>query len=750
MGRLGWVVVVSCLLISGCGGVDQKPVAAGIEVAPDIADRRAQFVEKSLTADISHLSPGDHEALRHLVDASRTINEIFKIQAWAGNPGFAATVAALEGPDATAAQDYYRIMVGPWDRLTHYEPFLGNKAHPKGAGYYPEDLTEEEFEAWLELHPEDREALTSLHTIVRRSGDGLVAVPYSEFFAAQLEVVAAELRAAAAATDNESLRRFLELRADAFFSDDYYESDMAWMDLDSAIEVVIGPYETYEDQLFGFKAAFESFICVSQPEDSARLDVFKSELPYLERKLPIPDEHKNFDRGTESPIRVVDEIFTGGDNRAGVQTIAFNLPNDERVREAKGSKKVLLKNVMRAKYDGILVPIAERVLSPEGLELVGFEAFYQFTLHHELSHGIGPGVITVDGRETEVRLELKDLYSAFEEAKADVLGVYDIYVLVEKGVMDAEILGFAAVDLHRGHVPHDPIRSCRSARARHGPAGQLPAREQRDRDHRRRPLPAGAGDLRADVLGSRARAADDPGDGRLRWRGGSAERYGSVHPAMEAAITSLTDLPVDIEPPTRWRDCNESRYGGSGRSRRRFLVRAGICGGGTARRPRRQVLVVSRSDERVEAAVDAINAATVVLRPAAWLISGTRKRRDEVVETARKVFGQPEIVVANAGGPPGMPAVDATADDLASACELLLLPVQRSGRARVCRRCALRVGDDLLRSHPLRFASRNRAWCFPTPCGRRSRDISRVRRRGGGRWCDRQYGVSGLYRHRSP
>ena len=238
------VLLVCGLMISGCGSDDKGPMKAGIEVAPDIADRRTQFVEKSLEADISHLSPGDREAVRRLVEAARTIDEIFTIQAWAGNPGFAATVAALEGPGAAAAKDYYRIMYGPWDRLTHYEPFIGRMAHPEGAGYYPEDLTEEEFESWLESHPEDREALTSLHTIVRRENDALVAIPYSKFFAAQLEVVASELRAAAAATDNESLRRFLELRADAFFSDDYYESDMAWMDLDSAIEVVIGPYET--------------------------------------------------------------------------------------------------------------------------------------------------------------------------------------------------------------------------------------------------------------------------------------------------------------------------------------------------------------------------------------------------------------------------------------------------------------------------------------------------------------------------
>ncbi len=402
--------------------------------------------------------------------------------------------------------------------------------------------------AWLEAHPGERDAFASLHTVIRREGDGLVAVPYSEAYRDRLEAAAAELRAAAAATDNESLRRFLELRAEAFATDDYYPSDMAWMDLDSAIEVVIGPYETYEDQLFGYKAAFEAFICVAQPEDSARLEVFKSELPFLERNLPIPDEYKNFDRGSESPIRVVDELFTAGDTRAGVQTIAFNLPNDERVREVKGSKKVLLKNVMRAKYDGILTPIAGRVLPAGNADEISFEAFYQFTLHHELSHGIGPGKITIDGRETEVRLELKELYSAFEEAKADVLGVYDIYALVERGVMSREILDSLPWTYTAGM-----FRTTRFGVAEaHGLGMVLQANFLLEKgaveltdDGRFRPVlelfEETFRDLAHELLMIQALGDYDAALEMV-------ERYGTVHPAMAAAIESLTDLPVDVDP----------------------------------------------------------------------------------------------------------------------------------------------------------------------------------------------------------
>jgi hypothetical protein len=545
--RLSPVMLCGAMLLS-CGGSGGPMPEGDLEIASDISERRLQFEKRELTADVSHLSDGDRQALKHLVAAARSIDEIFTLQAWAGNPEFARQVDSLAGKGADAAKEYYRIMYGPWDRLVHFEPFLGSRPHPKGAGYYPEDMTVDEFEGWLDEHPDDREAFTSLFTVIRRTGDGLMAVPYSEAYRSYLEAAAEHLQAAAAVTDNQSLRRFLELRAEAFFTDDYYESDKAWMDLDSAIEVVIGPYETYEDQLFGYKAAFEAFVCVAQPEDSTRLEIFKSQLPFLERNLPIPDEHKNLDRGVESPIRVVDELFTAGDTRAAVQTIAFNLPNDERVREEKGSKKVLLKNIMRAKYDAILTPIAGRVLPSEEAGNIDFEAFYQFTLHHELSHGIGPGQIVIDGRDTEVRLELRDLYSAFEEAKADVLGVYDIYALVEKGVMDQAILEHLPWTFTAGM-----FRTTRFGVAEaHGLGMVLQANYLIEKgaveiteDGLFRPVPdlfeSSFGELAHDLLMIQALGDYDAAVEFV-------ERYGTVHPAMAAAIASLTDLPVDIEP----------------------------------------------------------------------------------------------------------------------------------------------------------------------------------------------------------
>jgi len=431
------------VVLAACApAVEQTPGTSagdGLEVVSNIAERLARFEPTELVADLSNLSQEERQVLEILVEAARFMDEIFLRQVWQGNPELHAALQGAEGSEMEATRTYFDISFGPWDRLEEMEPFLGTRSHPPGAGYYPEDMDPEEFEGWIAEHPEDEEAFTSEFTVIRRQDGGLVAVPYAQEYRQWLEPAIAKLRQAAEATDNASLESFLSLRADAFENDDYYDSDVAWMDLDSPVEVTIGPYETYEDSLFGYKAAYEAFVTVALSAESEALEGFKLELPWLELNLPIPDEHKNLDRGTESPIRVVDVLFVAGDTKAGVQTLAFNLPNDERVREAKGSKKVMLRNILRAKFDKILVPIAERVLAPEDLARVSFDAFFNESLHHELSHGLGPGLINIDGRDTEVRLELKELYSTMEEAKADVMGIYNILALIDKGVMPKEL-----------------------------------------------------------------------------------------------------------------------------------------------------------------------------------------------------------------------------------------------------------------------------------------------------------------------
>jgi hypothetical protein len=518
-------------------------------IVADVEKRLAKFAAVPLSADLSPLTPEDRQVLAKLIEAARLMDEIFLRQAWTGNPEMRRWLQGYQGEHAEAARQYFAINFGPWDRLAERQPFIGDKPHPPGAGYYPEDMTKEEFEAWVASHAADKEKLTSTVTVIRRGPDrSLTAVPYSREYAEWLKPAAALLREAAALTTNASLKRFLELRAAAFASDDYYASDLAWMDLDAPVEVTIGPYETYEDELFGYKAAFEAFVTVNLPGESAALARYKERLPWLERNLPIPDEHKNLSRGTESPIRVVDTVYTSGDTRAGVQTIAFNLPNDERVREAKGSKKVLLRNTMRAKYDRILLPIAERVLDPAQVKDVTFDAYFNEVLHHELSHGLGPGTITVNGRKTEVRKELKEHFSTLEEAKADVMGVYNILALIDRQEMPA--------DLRRSLEPTYVAGLFRSARfgvdEAHGQGvvAQFNYLQQKgaleiDGNGRVRAVsekfPGALRDLLHDMLMLQA-TGDYEGTKRF------LDTYGKATQPIRDAIARLADVPVDIRP----------------------------------------------------------------------------------------------------------------------------------------------------------------------------------------------------------
>ncbi|GJQ63854.1 MAG: hypothetical protein SCALA702_29070 [Melioribacteraceae bacterium] len=399
----------------------------------------AQFAETELKYDHNLLDDNQKIVVEKLYKAAKIMDELFEEQVYSENADIRAELEASSDPNDMEILEYFNIMFGPFDRLDHEKPFYGNETKPKGANFYPEDMTKAEFEAFLEANPDSKDAFTSEFTVIRRVDGKLTAIPYSEYYKEQLTKASTLLKEAAEYVDNPSLKRFLETRADAFHSNDYFESDMAWMDLkDHTIEVVIGPYEVYEDGLFNYKAAFECFLTLVDPEESEKLSVFASYLVDMEKHLPIPEEHKNFDRGSESPIMVVQEVFGAGDTKAGVQTLAFNLPNDERVREQKGSKKVMIKNMHEAKFSKLLKPIAEVVLDETQLPYVTFDGFFNHTLMHEMSHGIGPGFITKNGVDTEVKKELKETYSILEECKADILGMYNNIFMIEKGVYPKE------------------------------------------------------------------------------------------------------------------------------------------------------------------------------------------------------------------------------------------------------------------------------------------------------------------------
>lgn len=436
----GFVMILSLFSFLGIG-----VSAQALEPAVPLKDIKAQ-IEKykpiKIKYDDSYLSAGDKKALEKLVEASRLMDEIFLRQVWKGNAVLRDELRHVSGKNKIL-RDYFNINFGPFDRLNHNKLFIktGLKEKPPGANFYPEDLTRKEFERWIKKHPKDKKSFESNFTIIVRDKDGLKAIPYSKVYSEWLVPASSLLKEAAKLTTNRSLKKYLKSRAEAFLSNDYFKSDCDWMDLkNNSLEVVFGPYEVYEDNLMGYKAAFEVFVTIVDPDESKKLAKVVSYLNDLERNLPIPSKYHNFRRGKESPIVVANEVYTGGDTKAGIQTIAFNLPNDEKVREKKGSKKVMLKNVSQAKFDAILVPIAKRLINPKNVKAVNFGNFFNHTLLHEVSHGLGPGNIKVKGEKTTVNKALKELYSVIEECKADTLAVWNTFFLKEKKMYSDEFM----------------------------------------------------------------------------------------------------------------------------------------------------------------------------------------------------------------------------------------------------------------------------------------------------------------------
>jgi hypothetical protein len=436
MMRNALIAVLALALLVSCGQGEKKEKNITVTEKQQIAKLQSELDKFApVKLEIGQaVSEKQKNVLRKLVEASDVMNEIYLRQVYVKNLSIRASLETSTDPLDKAKLALFNLYKGPFNRLDHDRPFIGTEAKPAGANFYPEDMTKGEFESFVKDHPDQEKAFESPVTVIRRKDGKLVAVPYSMEYRELLTKAAGLLREAAESADNETVKTYLQKRADAFLSNDYFDSDMAWMDMkNNMVEAVIGPYEVYEDGLFGYKASFESFITVRDAVESEKLKMVARYLEAMEKNLPIPEQYKNFSRGNLSPIVVANEVYCAGDAASGVQTTAFNLPNDEKVRVAKGSKKVLLKNVAKAKYEKCWIPITNRVMDPETLKNVSFDAYFTHTLLHEMSHGLGPGNIVKDGRKTTVNKELKDLYSTIEEAKADVLGVYNGYFLTDKG-----------------------------------------------------------------------------------------------------------------------------------------------------------------------------------------------------------------------------------------------------------------------------------------------------------------------------
>lgn len=427
------LIFMLAIILSGCGADDKK-------LTEEMKDNLDKFREVTLTTDLSWLSSQEKEIITILIDVAAIMDDIFWLEAYGDKEEL------FDRVENEYAREYIKIHYGPWDRLNGNAPFIpGFGEKPASARFYPSDMTVSEFEGW------DDPEKSSLYTIIKRDDDGkLVAVPYSEYFSEQHSEAALLMMKAAGLAEDEGLKKYLTMRAEALLSNDYQPSDFAWMEMkQSNIDFVVGPIENYEDQLFGYKAAHESFVLVKDPEWSARLAKYNSMLTGLQAALPVDPAYKSEVPGTDADMNVYDAIYYAGDCNAGSKTIAINLPNDPEIHLAIGSRKLQLKNSMKAKFDNILVPIANMLIDESQRQHITFDAFFENTTFHEVAHGMGVKN-TINNKGT-VRDALKEQYSALEEAKADIMGLWLVTRLYEMGeitsgeVMDNYVTFFAGI-----------------------------------------------------------------------------------------------------------------------------------------------------------------------------------------------------------------------------------------------------------------------------------------------------------------
>ena len=544
-------ICLSIVLIMGMASmlIGQKSPAGD----PDLERKIARFAPTTLTADTSKLSPKDRQALDKIIAAAKLLDPLFLRQVWSGNDALEKKLQADKSAAGRQRLHYFYINDGPWSRLDNNEPFIEGvpKEKPIAANYYPDDMTKDEFNSWVQtLSDVDKQKATGFFYLIRRGPDRkLTVVPYSVAYKEYLVPAAALLREAVALTTNATLKNFLGKRADAFGSDDYYESDVAWMDLDSPIDVTIGPYETYEDELFSYKAAFESYVTLRDDAETAKLAKFSGHLQELENSLPIDPRYRNPKLGAASPIRVVNEVFGSGEGNSGVQTAAFNLPNDERVVKEKGSKRVMLKNVQDAKFNKTLIPISRVVLDPSEQSALAFDSFFTHILCHELMHGLGPHNITVGGEETTVRKQLKELYSAIEEAKADMTGLWALQYMIDHGIIDKSMertlyttylasmfrsVRFGINEAHgRGVAMQFNYLTDEGAIKFNEAKGVFSVDQSKIKE--------GVTKLTSELLTLEAEGSYDKAKALL-------DKFAVIRPPMQQALDKLKDVPVDIEP----------------------------------------------------------------------------------------------------------------------------------------------------------------------------------------------------------
>ena len=499
-----------------------------------LTDKYATF---RLQADLGELSDNQRSLLELLINSGAIMDKLFWYEAYGDKDELLNSISDAD------QKEFARINYGPWDRLDGNKPFVeGIGEKPLGANYYPSDMSKEEFEA------ADLANKKSQYTFLRRDENGkLKTVWYHEQFAEEIESVALMLEEAATLADDPQFAAYLKLRATALRTDDYQKSDFAWMDMkDNLIEVVIGPIETYEDQLFGYKASHECYVLLKDKSWSDRLSKYAAFLPELQKSLPVEDKYKQETPGTDADLNAYDVVFYAGDCNAGSKTITINLPNDEEVQLKKGTRRLQLKNAMQAKFDKILVPIADELIDPYQRSHISFDAFFSNTMFHEVAHGLGIKN-TINGNGT-VRAALKEHASALEEGKADILGLYMVTQLHEKGELEGDIDDFYITFMA------SIFRSIRfGASSAHGKANMIRFNFFQERGAFTRD--AASGTYRVDIEKLKGAMAELSGlilqlqgDGNYDGVASLVAEKGVIKPELQADLDRLAanQIPVDI------------------------------------------------------------------------------------------------------------------------------------------------------------------------------------------------------------
>lgn len=517
------------------------------EEAEEIETRMEKYVLTPMPFDASQFSEQEKQLSQKLIEVGKLADEIFWRQTYYDNISLREQVVENRSED-DPVRKFFFMQAGPYDRLAHNEPFMDVPPKPPTAGFYPPDMSKEEFETWIKNHPGDEKAFLSPYTVIQREGDKLVAIPYHIAYKTYVDSMAIKLREAADLAENASFEKYLRSKADAIQTDNYFDTDVNWIDVQgSKFDMVFGPFEVYEDELNNIKASYEASVEIVDLEESAKLDVYKQHLGDLEENLPYPEKYKNKEPGLTASFVIVRDVYRGGDIRVGYQPVAANLPNDPEVHQRKGSKKTFWKNIMEARLNQIIIPIGQRIIAENQVNAMTGQGYFDFVLMHEIAHGIGPRYI--HGNSTPVNVALRELYSWIEENKADIAGLHSLKYFREQGIISAELRQQHFVS-YLGSI----FRTIRFGTGEaHGKAAIVSLNFLMEHDGitydpqtQRYAVNFDKIDDAITLLANELLLIEAEGDYQRAQR--LAEKYAGTPDFVQASLDSLNDLPIDLVP----------------------------------------------------------------------------------------------------------------------------------------------------------------------------------------------------------